>query len=172
MKTQMVDLGCSFDWDRELSTCDPDYYRWTQYLFLKLHEAGLAYQKEAPVNWDPVDFTVLADEQIDDKGRSWRSGAKVERRMLKQWYLRTTAYSKQLIDGLKEVDAELWRDIISLQAHWIGNCDGMRFDFQLLMNGTVLNPPLSVFTHAPQAVFGISERPKIPQAVERTERRN
>lgn len=156
MKQQLVDLGCSFDWDRELMTCDPQYYRWTQYLFLKLHEAGMAYQKEAPVNWDPVDQTVLADEQIDEQGRSWRSGALVERRMLKQWYLRTTAYSKQLLDGLKEVDADLWRDIINLQEHWIGACDGMRFNFHLQMNGTDLDQFLSVFTRTPEAIFGAS----------------
>jgi len=156
MKNQLIDLGCSFDWNRELSTCNPLYYRWTQFIFLKLHESGLAYQKEAPVHWDPVDQTVLADEQIDDQGKSWRSGAVVERRMLKQWYLRTTAYSKQLIDGLQEVNSDLWRDIINLQAHWIGTCDGMRFNFQLQLNGSELNPPLSVFTKVPEAIYGVS----------------
>ncbi|KAA0194558.1 hypothetical protein HAZT_HAZT009447, partial [Hyalella azteca] len=84
MRQQLCQLGCHFDWDREVRTCDPQYYRWTQEIFLRLFKAGLAYRKQAFVNWDPVDQTVLADEQVDDKGRAWRSGAKVERRLLNQ----------------------------------------------------------------------------------------
>jgi leucyl-tRNA synthetase len=92
MKQQMQALGFSFDWSREVATHTPEYYRWTQWIFLKMYEYGLAYQKEAIVNWDPVDQTVLANEQVDDEGRSWRSGSKVEKKKLKQWFLRITDY--------------------------------------------------------------------------------
>ncbi|KAJ8288261.1 hypothetical protein COCON_G00009200 [Conger conger] len=85
MREQLESLGLCFNWEREITTCLPNYYQWTQYLFVKLFDAGLAYQKEAQVNWDPVDQTVLADEQVDESGRSWRSGAVVEQKMLKQW---------------------------------------------------------------------------------------
>uniref|UniRef100_A0A672L616 leucine--tRNA ligase n=1 Tax=Sinocyclocheilus grahami TaxID=75366 RepID=A0A672L616_SINGR len=94
MRKQLDSLGLCFNWDREVTTCLPDYYKWTQYLFIKLFEAGLAYQKEALVNWDPEDQTVLADEQVDESGRSWRSGAAVEQRLLKQWFIKTTNYAK------------------------------------------------------------------------------
>uniref|UniRef100_A0A674HMG9 leucine--tRNA ligase n=1 Tax=Taeniopygia guttata TaxID=59729 RepID=A0A674HMG9_TAEGU len=94
MRKQFDALGLSFTWEREVTTCLPEYYKWTQYLFLKLFEAGIVYQKEALVNWDPVDQTVLANEQVDDNGCSWRSGAKVEQKYLKQWFIKTTAYAK------------------------------------------------------------------------------
>lgn len=94
MKQQLIDLNLFFDWDREISTCDPKYYKWTQFIFIKMFEAGLAYKAEDAVNWDPVDKTVLADEQVDEEGRSWRSSAVVERKFLKQWFLRHTRYSK------------------------------------------------------------------------------
>ena len=87
MREQLQELGLSYDWGREVATCSPDYYRWTQWIFLQFYEAGLAYQKEAAVNWDPIDQTVLANEQVDSDGRSWRSGAKVERTLLRQWFL-------------------------------------------------------------------------------------
>ncbi|XP_030372518.1 probable leucine--tRNA ligase, mitochondrial [Scaptodrosophila lebanonensis] len=127
MKKQLQRLGCSFDWKHELSTCSPKYYKWTQYLFLMLYKQGLAYQNEALVNWDPVDKTVLADEQVDDNGCSWRSGAKVEKKLLKQWFIRTSAFAKQLLDGLEDPTLRDWRDIINLQRHWIGDCDGYAF---------------------------------------------
>jgi len=132
MKDQLKRLGCSFDWNHELSTCSPQYYKWTQNLFLMLHRHGLAYQNEALVNWDPVDKTVLADEQVDANGCSWRSGAKVEKKLLRQWFIRTSAYAKQLLDGLEDPTLRDWRDIINLQRHWIGECDG--YAFNLLMN--------------------------------------
>ncbi|KAG8139358.1 hypothetical protein E2320_002130, partial [Naja naja] len=94
MREQLDVLGLSFSWDREIITCSPKYYKWTQYLFIKLYEAGLIYQNEAMVNWDPVDQTVLASEQVDENGCSWRSGAKVEKKYLKQWFIKTTAYAK------------------------------------------------------------------------------
>ncbi|XP_046549523.1 probable leucine--tRNA ligase, mitochondrial [Haliotis rubra] len=155
-KKQLDELGCSFDWERELATCHPQYYRWTQYLFLKMFEAGLVYQKDAEVNWDPVDQTVLADEQISDAGISWRSGAKVEKRYLRQWYIRTTAYAQSLWDGLEEVNKVLWKDVVQLQRHWIGECNGCRFDFKLKLEGEELPEPLSVFTDSPELVYGAS----------------
>ena len=94
MKKQVQQMNLDLDWSRELSTCDPAYYRWTQQLFLDLHDAGLAVRREAPVNWDPVDQTVLANEQVDGDGRSWRSGAVVERRLMSQWFFRITHYAE------------------------------------------------------------------------------
>ncbi|XP_052231121.1 leucine--tRNA ligase, mitochondrial-like isoform X2 [Dreissena polymorpha] len=154
MKQQLENLCCNFDWDRELTTCDPSYYRWTQYIFLKMYEAGLVYQKKASVNWDPVDKTVLADEQIDATGRSWRSGSIVEQRYLNQWYIRTTAYAKSLWDGLETVRSDLWKDVVDLQKNWIGQCTGCRLDFQI-QNGEPYDF-LSIFTDHPEAIYGIS----------------
>ncbi|VDI41600.1 leucyl-tRNA synthetase, partial [Mytilus galloprovincialis] len=108
------------------------------------------------VNWDPIDQTVLANEQIDDQGHSWRSGAKVEKKYLRQWYIKTTAYSKSLSDGLKELNPEYWRDIISLQRNWIGKCTGTRLDFVLKNGDDTMTDPLSVFTDHPEALYGVS----------------
>jgi len=147
MRKQLEDLGIEFDWERsELATCDPAYYKWTQWIFLKMFECGLAYQQDAVVNWDPVDQTVLADEQVDAQGRSWRSGAKVEKRPLKQWFLRSTQFSKQLYEGLDDPALEDWRDIVKIQQNWIGKCDGVRFQFQLSDGG---ESKLSVWTSSP-----------------------
>ncbi|EDV95585.1 probable leucine--tRNA ligase, mitochondrial [Drosophila grimshawi] len=145
MKQQLERLGCSFDWSHELSTSSPEYYKWTQSLFLMLHKQGLAYQNEALVNWDPVDKTVLADEQVDANGCSWRSGAKVEKKLLKQWFIRTSAYAKQLLDGLDDPTLRDWRDIINLQRHWIGECNG--YAFTLLTSASNL---LRVWTANPE----------------------
>jgi leucyl-tRNA synthetase len=94
MRNQLMTLNYTFDWDREFMTCDPEYYKWTQELFLKLFDRGLVYQKEAYVNWDPIDQTVLAEEQVNSNQRSWRSGALVEKKLLKQWFIKTTAFAK------------------------------------------------------------------------------
>lgn len=145
MKQQLQRLGCSFDWTHEMSTCTPQYYKWTQNLFLMLHKKGLVYQNEALVNWDPVDKTVLADEQVDANGCSWRSGAKVEKKLLKQWFIRTSAYAKQLLDGLDDPTLRDWRDIINLQRHWIGECNG--YAFNLLTSASNL---LRVWTPNPE----------------------
>ncbi|XP_063357531.1 leucine--tRNA ligase, mitochondrial [Cydia amplana] len=134
MKKQLLDLGFNFDWDRELSTCDPEYYKWTQYIFLKLFENGLAYQSKASVNWDPVDQTVLADEQVDELGCSWRSGANVEKKILTQWFIKTTKFAQKLYDGLSSEQLENWKDIINLQKHWIGECNGTVVTFSMLVN--------------------------------------
>ncbi|KAJ8735536.1 hypothetical protein PYW07_007156 [Mythimna separata] len=134
MKIQLQQLGFNFDWNREISTCDPNYYKWTQYIFLKLFEKKLAYQSKAQVNWDPVDKTVLADEQVDDLGNSWRSGVKVEKKYLTQWFIKTTKFAKDLYDGLDNGGLENWKDIINLQKHWIGECDGVVVTFKMKVN--------------------------------------
>ncbi|XP_043210719.1 probable leucine--tRNA ligase, mitochondrial [Amphibalanus amphitrite] len=131
MRGQLRRMAAAFDWDRELATCQPDYYRWTQWLFLRLHRAGLVYRRQALVNWDPADGTVLADEQVDARGRSWRSGALVERRLLRQWFVRTTRFSERLLRSLDSPELRDWRDVIQLQRHWIGPCDGWRFELQV-----------------------------------------
>ncbi|XP_026492706.2 leucine--tRNA ligase, mitochondrial [Vanessa tameamea] len=136
MKKQLLQLGFNFNWDKEISTCDPQYYKWTQYIFLKLFENGLAYQNKAEVNWDPVDKTVLADEQVDENGCSWRSGATVERKILTQWYIKTTKYAKKLYDGLNNKNLENWKDIINLQKHWIGECNGVVVSFTMKLGNT------------------------------------
>ncbi|KAJ8290840.1 hypothetical protein GJAV_G00018210 [Gymnothorax javanicus] len=152
MRKQLESLGLCFNWDREITTCLPSYYQWTQYLFVKLFEAGLAYQKEAEVNWDPVDQTVLADEQVDESGRSWRSGAMVEQKMLKQWFIKTTNYAKPLLDCLDELPE--WYGVKGMQANWIGDCNGCYFDFVLKVNGQETGETLAAYTTAPEAVYG------------------
>jgi leucyl-tRNA synthetase len=129
MKEQMAPLGLSIDWSREFATCDPEYYGQQQALFLDFLEAGLAYRKSATVNWDPVDMTVLANEQVED-GRGWRSGALVERRELVQWFFRTSAYAEDLLDALDGL--EEWPPKVKLmQANWIGKSRGLRMSFRL-----------------------------------------
>ncbi|CAG4978926.1 unnamed protein product [Parnassius apollo] len=147
MKKQLLDLGFNFDWEKEISTCDPCYYKWTQYIFLKLFEKGLAYQSKAKVNWDPIDKTVLADEQVDENGCSWRSGAKVQKKVLTQWFIKTTKYAKQLYDGLNSKSLENWKDIINLQKHWIGECNGIAVNFKIT-NGKKTKP-IEIWTSEP-----------------------
>ncbi|XP_045385764.1 probable leucine--tRNA ligase, mitochondrial isoform X2 [Lemur catta] len=154
MRKQLDRLGLCFNWDREITTCLPDYYKWTQYLFIKLYEDGLAYQKEALVNWDPVDQTVLANEQVDERGCSWRSGAKVEQKYLKQWFIKTTAYAKAMQDAL--ADLPEWYGIKGMQAHWIGECVGCHLDFTLKVDGQVTGEKLTAYTATPEAIYGTS----------------
>ncbi|XP_071591963.1 leucine--tRNA ligase, mitochondrial isoform X2 [Heliangelus exortis] len=154
MREQFDALGLSFTWEREITTCLPEYYKWTQYLFLKLFEAGIVYQKEALVNWDPVDQTVLANEQVDDNGCSWRSGAKVEQKYLKQWFIKTTAYAKAMFDGLSDLPE--WYGIKEMQANWIGDCVGCFFDFLLKVNGKITEEKLAAYTYTPEAIYGAS----------------
>ena len=149
MKAQLKRLGFALDWSRELATCEPDYYGHEQALFLDLFAAGLVYRKESSVNWDPVDMTVLANEQVID-GRGWRSGAVVEKRKLSQWFLKITDFADELLEGLTTL--EHWPDKIRLmQENWIGRSRGLRFRFEIETGGDV-----EVFTTRPDTIFGAS----------------
>ncbi|KAJ3159964.1 hypothetical protein HDU86_001229 [Geranomyces michiganensis] len=146
MKAQMESMGTAFDWTRELATSDPTYYRWTQALFLKLYEKGLIYQKEAIVNWDPVDNTVLANEQVDANGRAERSGALVEKRFMKQWFIRITAYADELLRDLNNLD---WpQNVKTLQKNWIGKRTGL--ETNVTVDG-ITGPLASLTVFAPTA---------------------
>ncbi|KAI9257176.1 leucyl-tRNA synthetase [Phascolomyces articulosus] len=153
MKEQMAMLTLDFDWSKEVTTCDPSYYKWTQYIFLEMFKAGLAYQKEAVVNWDPVDKTVLANEQVDHEGKSWRSGALVERKKLKQWFFKVTDFSEAL---LKDIDLlKNWPERVKqMQRHWIGKSKGAEFEFPLATPTDKVSS-LKVFTSRPDTIFGV-----------------
>ena len=150
MKAQLKRIGFSFDWSRELATCEPDYYGHEQALFLDLYAAGLVYRKESAVNWDPVDMTVLANEQVID-GKGWRSGAPVERRKLSQWFLKITEFADELLSGLD--DLKDWPDKVRLmQSNWIGKSQGLRFSFDLADR----SDKVEVFSTRPDTIFGAS----------------
>ncbi|KRT79234.1 tRNA synthetase, partial [Oryctes borbonicus] len=123
--------------------------------FLKLYDAGLVYQRKAQVNWDPVDKTVLADEQVDENGNAWRSGAKVEKKYLKQWFIRTTRFAKELYDGLNSSILEDWRDITKLQRHWIGDCDGVTFDCKIQEDGKLLTDFIRIWVPNPEQLENV-----------------
>jgi leucyl-tRNA synthetase len=153
MRAQMKRLGFAFDWSREFASCDPEYYGHQQAQFLDFFEAGLVYRKESEVNWDPVDMTVLANEQVID-GKGWRSGATVERRKLSQWFLKITAFAEELLDGLGKL--EQWPDKVRLmQENWIGKSQGLKFRFALdrPIGGA---SELEVFTTRADTIFGAS----------------
>ncbi|MEQ9368359.1 MAG: leucine--tRNA ligase [Coleofasciculus chthonoplastes F3-SA18-01] len=151
MQSELKRLGLSYDWNRELATCAPDYYQWTQWIFLQFLHAGLAYQKEAAVNWDPIDQTVLANEQVDSEGRSWRSGAKVERKLLRQWFLKITDYAEQLLNDLDKLEG--WPERVKLmQANWIGKSIGAYLEFPIID----LDEKIGVFTTRPDTVYGVT----------------
>ena len=150
MRAQLQRLGFAYDWEREIATCSPDYYRWEQWFFTELYRKGLVYKKTAPVNWDPVDQTVLANEQVID-GRGWRSGAVVERKEIPQWFLKITDYSEELLEELDNLDG--WPDSVrTMQRNWIGRSEGVEIDFP------VVGEPesLTVFTTRPDTLFGVS----------------
>jgi leucyl-tRNA synthetase len=153
MRKQLKSIGFALDWSRELATCDPAYYGHEQALFLDLFDAGLVYRKESEVNWDPVDMTVLANEQVID-GRGWRSGAPVERRKLAQWFLKITDFADDLLDGLKDLDQ--WPDKVRLmQENWIGKSQGLQFRFRLAEAVDSIDS-VEVFTTRPDTIFGAS----------------
>ena len=156
MREQLNQLGLSIDWDREVATCHADYYRWTQWLFLQFLESGLAYQKDATVNWDPIDQTVLANEQVDSEGRSWRSGALVEKRKLRQWFLKITDYAQQLLDDLNQLEG--WPERVrTMQANWIGRSTGAELQFTVVDAGAHDTAErITVFTTRPDTIFGAS----------------
>lgn len=150
MRQQLKSLGFGYDWSRELATCDPDYYRWEQWFFTKLFEKGLVYKKNATVNWDPVDQTVLANEQVID-GRGWRSGALVEQREIPQWFIKITAYADELLNDLDQLDG--WPEQVKLmQRNWIGRSEGVEIDFDVVGQAA----QLTVYTTRPDTLFGVT----------------
>jgi leucyl-tRNA synthetase len=150
MKLQLQRMGFAYDWKREFATCSPDYYQWEQWFFLQLLEKGLVYQEEAEVNWDPVDETVLANEQVID-GKGWRSGAEVEKRRLKQWFLKITDYAEELLEGTEKLDG--WPEQVkTMQKNWIGKSEGMEFTFKLKDT----EESVKVYTTRPDTVMGVS----------------
>lgn len=150
MREQFKPMGLSIDWSRELSTCEPDYYRHEQKMFLDFLKSGLAYRRESWVNWDPVEHTVLANEQVVD-GKGWRSGAPVERRKLSQWFLKITAYAEELLQAIGSLDR--WPDKVRLmQTNWIGRSEGAKLRFDLIER----EDSLEVYTTRPDTLFGAS----------------
>ena len=148
MRSQLKQLGFAYDWQRELATCKPDYYRWEQWLFTRLFAKGLLYKRMAEVNWDPVDQTVLANEQVIE-GRGWRSGAVVERREIPQWFLKITAYAEELLAEIDNLSG--WPDAVrTMQRNWIGRSEGLEVDFALADGGQ----PLRIYTTRPDTIFG------------------
>ena len=150
MREQLKSMGLSYDWRREFATCEPEYYRHEQKMFLDFLEAGLAYKRDSWVNWDPVENTVLANEQVID-GRGWRSDALVERRKVPQWFLRITAYADDLLETLDTMDR--WPDqVLLMQKNWINRSEGARIAFKL----SGRDDRLEVFTTRPDTLFGAS----------------
>ena len=150
MKKQLTRLGFAYDWKREFATSESDYYKWEQWFFLQILEKGLAYQEEAEVNWDPVDQTVLANEQVID-GKGWRSGAEVEKKRLKQWFLKITDYAEELLEGTDKLDG--WPEQVKIQQkNWIGKSEGMNFSFAVKDEES----KIEVFTTRPDTIMGVS----------------
>ncbi|SEW02685.1 leucine--tRNA ligase [Luteibacter sp. 329MFSha] len=150
MRDQLKRMGFAYDWTREVTTCKPEYYRWEQQMFTRLMKKGLVYRKNSVVNWDPVDQTVLANEQVID-GRGWRSGAVVEKREIPQWFLKITAYAQELLDGLDTLPG--WPDAVkTMQRNWLGRSEGLEITFDV--DGG--NDPVTVFTTRPDTLMGVS----------------
>lgn len=157
MQRQLKELGFGYDWQREIATSQPDYYRWEQWLFLQLYKKGLAYRKKVTVNWDPVDNTVLANEQVID-GRGWRSGALVERREITQWFLKITAYAEQLLNDLTQLNG--WPEQVRvMQENWIGRSQGLDIHFEVKDS----NQQLTVYTTRPDTLMGATFLAIAPQ---------
>ncbi|WP_269519541.1 leucine--tRNA ligase [Alteromonas sp. BMJM2] len=153
MKTQLRSLGFGYDWDREVTTCKPDYYRWEQWFFTRLYEKGLVYKKNSTVNWDPVDQTVLANEQVID-GRGWRSGALVEQKEIPQWFIKITDYAEELLSDLEQL--EEWPDQVrAMQANWIGRSEGIDITFNLASPVNDI-ADLTVYTTRPDTFYGVT----------------
>ncbi|MET4678259.1 MULTISPECIES: leucine--tRNA ligase [unclassified Luteibacter] len=150
MREQFKRMGFAYDWTREVTTCRPEYYRWEQQMFTRLMKKGLVYRKNSVVNWDPVDQTVLANEQVID-GKGWRSGATVEKREIPQWFLKITAYAQELLDGLDTLPG--WPDAVkTMQRNWLGRSEGLEITFDV--DGQA--EPLTVFTTRPDTLMGVS----------------
>ena len=152
MKSQLRVLGLSVDWEKEFATCNEHYYKWTQFLFLELFKSGLVYKKKSEVNWDPIDKTVLANEQVDSEGKSWRSGALVEKRLLSQWYLKITNYADELLEDLKNLNG--WPERVrTMQENWIGKSNGAIIKFNIKDNEEIY---IKVFTTRIDTLFGVT----------------
>lgn len=150
MKGQLKMLGFGYDWNRELATCTPEYYRWEQWFFTKLYEKGLVYKKMATVNWDPVDQTVLANEQVVD-GRGWRSGALVEQKEIPQWFIKITDYAEELLKDIDQLEG--WPEQVkTMQRNWIGRSEGVEMAFEV----EAQNEPLHIYTTRPDTVMGVT----------------
>ena len=154
MRNQLNSLGFGYDWSRELATCKPDYYRWEQWFFTKLYEKGLVYKKNASVNWDPVDQTVLANEQVID-GRGWRSGAIVEKKQIPQWFIKITDYAQELLDDLDQL-TEWPEQVKTMQRNWIGRSQGVEMTFQVdgLVEGK--QESFDIYTTRPDTLMGVT----------------
>ncbi len=161
MRKQLQQLGYAYDWDREIATCSPDYYRWEQWFFTRLFARGMVYKKEAEVNWDPVDQTVLANEQVVD-GRGWRSGALVERRKIPQWFIKITDYAQELLDDLSKL--EDWPEKVRvMQSNWIGRSEGIELHFDVAGMSDDQYRSLSVYTTRPDTLMGVTYVAVAPQ---------
>jgi leucyl-tRNA synthetase len=161
MRDQLQRLGFAYDWSRELATCHPDYYKWEQWFFTRLFAKGLVYKKEAEVNWDPVDKTVLANEQVVD-GKGWRSGAVVERRNIPQWFIKITDFAQELLDDLEKLDG--WPEKVkTMQSNWIGRSEGVELDFEVVTPVHDTLKVLSVYTTRPDTLLGVTYVAVAPQ---------
>jgi leucyl-tRNA synthetase len=150
MRSQLQQLGYAYDWHREIATCHVDYYKWEQWFFIQLYNKGLVYKKESEVNWDPVDQTVLANEQVID-GKGWRSGAAVERRKIPQWFIKITDYAQELLDDLGKLDE--WPERVQvMQKNWIGRSEGLEFEFAV----QGFDKPMQVYTTRPDTIMGVT----------------
>ncbi|WP_289030970.1 leucine--tRNA ligase [uncultured Paraglaciecola sp.] len=153
MKTQLKTLGFGYDWDREVATCKKDYYRWEQWFFTRLFEKGLVYKKNATVNWDPVDHTVLANEQVID-GRGWRSGAVVEQKEIPQWFIKITDYAEELVTDLEQLE-EWPEQVRAMQKNWIGRSEGVEITFEL-EQAVAGQANFDVYTTRPDTLYGVT----------------
>ena len=153
MRAQLKSLGLSIDWSREFATCTPEYYKWEQWLFVQLFKKGFVYKKLSTVNWDPVDNTVLANEQVVD-GRGWRSGALIEKREIPMYYFNITAYADELLNDLDKLEGHWPQQVITMQRNWIGRSEGMEIHFPYTLNGE--EKTLDVFTTRPDTLMGVT----------------
>jgi len=167
MTEQLKSMGCSYDWRRRIETCNPDYYRWNQWIFLKFLEKGLAYRKKAPVNWCESCQTVLANEQVINDGHCWRCNTKVTKKNLEQWFLKITDYAQELLDSLE--DLEGWPERVKImQKNWIGRSEGARLSFRI----PALDYSLETFTTRFDTIFGVTfialapEHPLVEKIIE------
>jgi leucyl-tRNA synthetase len=151
MRAQLKRLGFAYDWNREVTTCRPEYYRWEQWLFLKLYERGIVYRRTSPVNWCPEDRTVLANEQVEE-GCCWRCGTPVVRREIPQWFMKITDYAEELLEGLERLEGH-WPDAVrTMQRNWIGRSEGLEIAFDVVDH----DAPLTVFTTRPDTLYGVT----------------